>query len=526
MPDAQTQTPDIGTPNFGGTPQFNVTPPQQPAQKNNTQALSSGLGTSSLGFGDVMKQIAPFVGGGAPLDLVKQEAQLQGDVLKAQQQQKIQQAQAEDDAYSKYGGTAQQALQSYQAEMADNPLPAFVPTKETASDIGMLGGLLAIVGFMVGKGKGMQPGLAALDSMTGMLKGWQQGRKDLYDRELTTFKKNFERLRIAHEEYAQQLKNALEISKVNLTKGLADAALAAAKAGDPIVAAQAKAGNLKAIIDAMNGQQATMAKAAEVAAKLYTTEANNIPLDPTTMDYWAQRIRAGDPMPALGFGGMQIRKELLQKVAQDAIKSGSTGTVDQAFSQIRKANEGSLAQVKKTRAMVENYEKTALKSSYLVQSLAAKGVGPSGSPLFNKWVQAGRKAIAGDPDVISFSNSVSTFTSEYGKVMGGGYGSAEPSIHAQEKAEKLINDALTIDDLNAVFDTLRKEMKFRTDSLITEENVIQSELQNPGKIFQSPEITPPSSGGEIPILSEEQYNAAPSGTKYRIPGNPTVMVKP
>lgn len=513
MPDAQTQQ------------QPQAQPAPQPAT-NPTQALGQGLGTSPLNFGDVMKQISPFVGSGAPIGLVQQESDLQGKVLQEQQKQKISQAQTEDDAYSKYGATAKQALDSYQAEMADSPLPAFVPTKETASDIGMLGGMLAIIGFMVGKGKGMQPGLAALDSMTGMLRGWQQGRRDLYDRELSTFKSNFDRLRAAHQEYAQQLQNALGVAKVDLTKGLADAQLAAAKAGDSVVAAQAKAGNLKAIIDAMNGQQAAMTKAAEIASKLYTTEAQNIPLDPTTMEYWAQRIRAGDPMPALGFGGMQIRKQLLSKVAQDAVKTGSTGTVDQALSQIRRANQTSLSQVKKVRAMVENYEKTALKSSYLVQSLAGKGVGPSGSPLFNKWVQAGRKAIAGDPDVISFSNSVSTFTSEYGKVMGGGYGSAEPSIHAQEKAEKLINDALTIEDLNAVFDTLRKEMKFRTDSLVMEESVIQDELKNPGQIFQSPDVTPPSSGSETPELTEEQYNSAPSGTKYRVPGNPTVMVKP
>lgn len=505
MPDTQTQTPDLGQFNFAGSSQPAPTPNPQPPNPN--AALGAGLGTSPIEFGDVMKQVAPYFGSSAPLGLVEKEAKLEGDVLLAQQKQKVAKAEAENEAYKKYGATATQALQSYNAEMADQPLPAFVPTKDTASDISMLGGLLAVVGFMVGKGKGMEPGLAAIDSMTGMLRGWSQGRKDLYDKELTTFKTNFERLRAAHQQYIQELQNALVVAKVDLTKGLSDAALAAAKAGDPIVAAQAKAGNLKLVIAAINGQQGAMLKAGEIAAKLYQTEAANLPLDQTTLDYWVKRMRAGDPMPALGFGGSNTRKALLRGVAEDAAKTGSTANIDQANSQIRKANETALAQIARTRALIDNYEKTAMKSSYLVEHLAQKGVGPTGTPIFDKWVQAGRRAT-GDPDVTAFNNSIETLVNEYAKVMSGGYGAAATAEGAINRAHVLLSESSNMKQLHAAVNVMRTEMEFRSKSLVDEQAEIQRELQNPGAIFQ-PSNSPPSNIYQSP---DDVKNAYTSGS--------------
>jgi len=55
----------------------------------------------------------------------------------------------------------------------------FVPTKETAADMGLLFTLTNIVGFMIG-GKSKGNAQQAMSAMNGMLEGHQKGREDLY----------------------------------------------------------------------------------------------------------------------------------------------------------------------------------------------------------------------------------------------------------------------------------------------------------------------------------------------------------
>lgn len=211
--------------------------------------------------------------GGVPTQQIQSLAQKQGKVLQAQQNQAKAEAETTDKAYTQYGGDVSNALKTYEEQMAGSPLPAFVPTQDTATDLASLGGMVAVLGFMVGRGKGMQPGLAALDSMTGMLRGWQEGRKELYDREREQFKANFDRLKEAHEEYRQQLENALSVARVDIEKGTADAKLAAVKAGDAVTAKQIDVLGTKAIIDAINAQNGVKAKATELILGLYGKQA-------------------------------------------------------------------------------------------------------------------------------------------------------------------------------------------------------------------------------------------------------------
>lgn len=501
---AQDHSPAIPQSPTQPAPESPTSPPIQSPQAQPTQnaPLQQGLG---LDFGNVMRQIAPYVSGGAPLSILQQEATAEGDALKAQQKQKIAEAQANQESYKKYGDTANRALLSYDTEMAAEPLPAFVPTKETAADFSLLGGLISVIGFMAGKGKGMQSGLDALDSMTGMMNGWQQGRKDLYDRELKNFQANFERLNAVHEQYRQQLTNALEVAKVNLTQGLADAQLAAAKAGDDVVLAQAKAGNLKAVIAAMNSQQTAMLKAAEIAGKLYQTEASNLPLNPDTMDFWADWALNTGQLPPLGFGASGLRRELLSKVASRAKDKGTTADVAAANAVTRKANAAALSAITRTRVLIENYEQTATKSSYLVESLANKGIGPTGTPAIDAWIQAGRRAT-GDPNVTALNNAIQTLTSEYAKVMSGGYGAATTPEGAQSRAQTLINEAQNIKQLQRATGIMRQEMEFRRTSLLDEQKAVTEDLQKPG-IIHEPQ-TKYSLGQVLDV----------GGKKYRVTG--------
>jgi hypothetical protein len=71
----------------------------------------------------------------------------------------------------------------------NNPAPELVPTKDNIQSLSTLFGLIGVIGMAMG-GAGKQSATASLNAMGGMMKGYQQGRADLWKREVQEFDKN------------------------------------------------------------------------------------------------------------------------------------------------------------------------------------------------------------------------------------------------------------------------------------------------------------------------------------------------
>ena len=74
------------------------------------------------------------------------------------------------------------------------PSSEFHPTKENAESLGQLFSMVATFGLMMGN-SGKLAAQNAMGAMTGMLKGWQEGRQDLYERELKEYEKNYQKIK-------------------------------------------------------------------------------------------------------------------------------------------------------------------------------------------------------------------------------------------------------------------------------------------------------------------------------------------
>ena len=97
--------------------------------------------------------------------------------------------------------SGQSAITSQEAERAKgiyrsvedyrekNPAPELTPTKENIQSLSTLFGLIGVIGMAMG-GAGKQSATASLNAMGGMMKGWQQGRADLWKKEVQEFDKN------------------------------------------------------------------------------------------------------------------------------------------------------------------------------------------------------------------------------------------------------------------------------------------------------------------------------------------------
>ena len=71
----------------------------------------------------------------------------------------------------------------------ENPYPKLNPTKENVQSLATLFSLIGVVGVGLG-GTGKMSAMNSLGAMTGLMKGWQQGRSELFKKDLQEFEKN------------------------------------------------------------------------------------------------------------------------------------------------------------------------------------------------------------------------------------------------------------------------------------------------------------------------------------------------
>jgi len=127
--------------------------------------------------------------------------------------------------------------------------PAFHPTQENVASIGELFSLVATAGMMLGS-SGKMSGLNAMNAMSGMLKGWQEGRKDLYNKEKDQFNIELQRLKSLRESIKYQIEKALTLGATDKADSMQAAQIAASLAGpDSVIAKTIQSGRIKDALD-------------------------------------------------------------------------------------------------------------------------------------------------------------------------------------------------------------------------------------------------------------------------------------
>ena len=134
------------------------------------------------------------------------EAKIKADVLKEstaleEKGKALEQIGAQDKAY----------YEDVKSKM-EKP-PDFKPTQENAMELGAIFSLIGTMGVSLG-GSGKLSGLNALNAMGGMLKGWQQGKKDVFAKEQTIFDKEVARIKSAND---MLLKDLEQYQKLRVT---------------------------------------------------------------------------------------------------------------------------------------------------------------------------------------------------------------------------------------------------------------------------------------------------------------------
>jgi hypothetical protein len=203
-------------------------------EKKEPSTLSQSLNTDMKPF-----PIKMSTKGGQ--EYVNQEAQLsqkeatsRGELEKAKAELQTNLLGAEAQSAKQYAEKTRNLQQEAENKELEYPRPEFHPTKENAQSLGGLFSMVATFGLLLGN-SGKLASQNALGAMTGMLKGWQDGRKDLYERELKEFDKEYKRINDIRTDIQNHLQKAMQLAAIDKDASLKERQYAVSLTGQSSV---------------------------------------------------------------------------------------------------------------------------------------------------------------------------------------------------------------------------------------------------------------------------------------------------
>jgi hypothetical protein len=120
-----------------------------------------------------------------------------------------------------YAAQSKDDYETYKKAQPESP--KFEPTQDNAMELGGLFSIIATVGVSLG-GSGKLSSMNALNAMGGMLKGWQSGRKDLFEKEQKIFDKEVARIKTINDKLLKDLEQLQKLRVTNKEGALLKAA--------------------------------------------------------------------------------------------------------------------------------------------------------------------------------------------------------------------------------------------------------------------------------------------------------------
>lgn len=176
----------------------------------------------------------------AAKDVVRAEAEQKGAELESQAKLASEKAQKQKEL--RVG--MEQEIAGLEKQMF--PAPERKMTQEDATTYAQLASVVATLGLMLGGGaKGSSK--VALSAMNGMMKGWQAGRKDLWERESKTFEAELRKMKAQNDDVNRRIERAMKLMPLKRDEAMAELEAASYIAGKGILAKAINTGDFKAI---------------------------------------------------------------------------------------------------------------------------------------------------------------------------------------------------------------------------------------------------------------------------------------
>jgi len=195
----------------------------------------------------------------------------------------------------------------------------------------------------------------------------------------------------------------------------------------------------------------------------------------------AARYRIDGTLPTnVGRGAQGPRdiRFILNEAARQSAEAGDTPESSRIAQIANKANTAALSKLQTQQTMVGAFEKNFSKNADLAEQLSST-VDRTGVPVLNKWLNAGKRSVAGDPAISAFDANLKATVNEYAKIVGGGTGSSATAQGEIAKIESLLSAAQTPQQVKAVLDVMRKETANRMAAFEDEKAALKGSMIQP-----------------------------------------------
>lgn len=405
---------------------------------------------------------------------------------------------------------AHKASEAAQQRLKEFPYPEFHPTQDNVQSLAGLFSIVSTLGMMLGA-HGKMASMNALKSMTGMMNGWRQGRADLFKNEAENFQKEFTRIKAIRDDIKTDFDEYMKLLPLDRESAMLKAEEIARKAGtNSIIASYLKTGNLKGIEAVLEGADKALAKK-EDDERRRKNRMEELAYQRETTLRAAQERAAGSA------------------AKQSVLLSGRAENIREAFVQ--------------AAADVENVSKFPSKT---VLGTFAGMTGQEGNTLTSSLSNTFARHITSTESRM-LQQLVSGLETNLANALGGGYASSASKARMDQYKSQIPKEGDNGDVAANFLARIRQEMNLLAGNFSTKPGAtpemnqavqeanerinaaIPFTVDDVLNAFYSKDKPPVSPNviqkSQVPELTEEQYNAAPKGTRYRMPGSTDILVK-
>ena len=235
------------------------------------------MANTVLGTPQGVPSSTDFMGGFKPPKSTSEAIQKEGEIIselakattaegQAAGQAGVRKAELQAPILKQEAQTQRAALGEYKSAADQMQDLEFKPSQESLMSMTGIASLTAIIGLMLGKSGGFS-GQSAIDSMTGMMKGYQAGKADIFKQEQATFEKNVQAQKSNLEKLKGKLDTAMKMASTNRQAAEADIAVMLAEIDSDFLKAKYNKEGLKGLLDSVSKLEGAMAKRDELAQK-------------------------------------------------------------------------------------------------------------------------------------------------------------------------------------------------------------------------------------------------------------------
>jgi hypothetical protein len=344
---------------------------------------------------------------------------------------------------------------------------------------------------------------AGLAALTGAMRGWQEGDKERADRHFADWKAFTDASLTKWQTERTTYHDIMESANLSIEQKFKLVQLTATQQDNRMLADAAAKGDLETLLRILTDQQkhedtvalhrdslaqakaekdrAFEEKVREFNERMALERTTAAAFTPDAIEMAAQLYARTGQMPPMGMGksGVEVRGRILNRAA-DIYKAAGTEPGDLAGKMaFYKATQAELTRLQGQRGVVMAFAGTADRNLELALELSKK-VDRTGTPVYNRWLLAGRRAVAGDVDVVKFDAAVRVAINEFAKVTSSATGGGVTSDQSRQEVESMLNVAQTKAQFEGVVETLRKDMGNRKKGYDDQIESIRGALQAAG----------------------------------------------